>query len=376
MEWAKIEPSEGVFDEAAIGWYEQLLGHCEALGLKPMVTLHHFTLPAWVAEKGGFAEPETVAAFGRYVAKVIERLGSRVPLWCTFNEPMVLALGSYLAGFMPPALKEPAKVSRANFHMFQAHAAAYAAIHAIQKRSGPWSKEPVQVGIAHNMLDFIPDRWWHPLERILAMVIRRYYNGAWLGAITGKDQSFGVPGLIPAAPFRTGSRKPTADFIGVNYYTKAYVRWRPRDASEGSLEGFPVGVAFARRNEEKTDLGWAIHPAGFRNVLRQALGYGLPVYVTENGIADRVDSRRERYLSLHLREIARLVGEGREIRGYYHWSLMDNFEWREGFSPRFGLFHVDYETFHRTPRDSALRFRDLVRAHAGGPPRPDLLGLK
>lgn len=338
-----------------------------------MLTLHHFTLPAWMAEKGGFAEQSSVPAFARYVAKVIERLGARVPLWCTFNEPMVLALGSYLGGFMPPAVREPGKVSRANVHMFQAHAAAYEAIHAITERRGPWAKEPLRVGIAQNMLDFLADRWWHPLERILSSVIRGYYNGTWLDAITGKKQSFGLPGLIPAAPTRTRLRIPTADFIGVNYYTKAYIRWRPRDASEGALEGFPVGVAFARRNEEKTDVGWAIHPQGFRSVLLQALSYGLPVYVTENGIADRADSRRESYLCAHLLEIARLVSEGEDIRGYYHWSLLDNFEWREGFSPRFGLIHVDYETFARTPRASALRYRDLVRLHAGRAPRADLL---
>ena len=162
----------------------------------------------------------------------------------------------------------------------------------------------------------------------------------------------------------------------MNYYTKAYVRWRPRDASEGSLSGFPIGVAFARRNERQTDVGWSIHPEGFRRVLLQALSFGLPVYVTENGLADRKDEIREEYVRAHLLEVARLVGEGESILGYYHWSLLDNFEWREGFSPRFGLFHVDYETFARTPRKSALAYRDLVRAHAGRPPHADLLALK
>jgi beta-glucosidase len=329
-----------------------------------------------MASRGGFADPGSVALFGRYVSKVIEHFGARIPLWCTFNEPMVLALGSYLAGFMPPAVQDPARVSRASVHMFQAHAAAYAAIHKIETRSGPWAKEPLQVGIAQNMLDFLPDRWWHPLERLLAWVIRGYYNGSWLKAIMGRKQSFGLLGLIPAAPTRTRSRRPTADFIGVNYYTKAYVRWRPRDASEGSLSGFPIGVAFARRNERQTDVGWAIHPAGFRRVLLQALSCGLPVYITENGLADRKDELRESHIRLHLLEIARLIAEGEDIRGYYHWSLLDNFEWREGFSPRFGLIHIDYETFTRTPRSSALAYRDLVRAHSGRAPRADLLGIK
>lgn len=375
VEWAKVEPEEGVWNENALRWYETLLDHCERRGLLPMLTLHHFTLPQWFAAKGGFANPESVPLFARYVGRVIERLGARVPLWCTFNEPMVLALGSYLGGFMPPALNDPASVSRASANLLQAHVAAYAAIHGkIAERSGPWRDHPVQVGIAHNMLDFLPDRWWHPLERALAMVINDFYNRRWLNAITGHKQSFGLPGLIPAAPARSlATSKPSADYIGVNYYTKAYVRWRPRDASAGTVKGLPLGIAFARRNEEQTDVGWAIHPAGFRKILLQAASFGLPVYVTENGIADKGDQLRGRYLSAHLREIARLVAEGEDIRGYYHWSLLDNFEWKEGFGPRFGLYHVDYSSFAREARSSALLYRKIIRAHGESAPDADLL---
>lgn len=367
-----MEPEEGRFDEDALAWYDTLLGHCERNGLTPMLTLHHFTLPLWVAKRGGFANPESIAWFGRYVAQLLERFGSRVPLWCTFNEPMVLALGSYLGGFMPPAVRDPAAVSRASVNMFQAHANAYHALHTrVGDRVGPWRDVPLQVGIAHNMLDFLPDRWWHPLERTLAFVVGEFYNRRWLKAITGNKQSFGLPGLIPAAPTRTRLAKPTADFIGVNYYTKAYVRWRPRDASEGTVAGVPLGIAFARRNEPVTDVGWAIHPEGFRRVLLSALSFGLPVYITENGLADKDDRLRGRYLVAHLREIARLIGEGENIRGYFHWSLLDNFEWKEGFGPRFGLVKVNYETFSREPRASAQLYKRIIEAH-GGSSVPDL----
>jgi beta-glucosidase len=374
VEWAKVEPEEGVWNEAALGWYEKLLDHCEKNGLLPMLTLHHFTTPQWLAKKGGFANPESITYFSRYVKKVIERLGARVPLWCTFNEPMVLALGSYLGGFMPPAVQDPKSVSGASVNIFQAHANAYSTIHdQIGERKGLWRDHPLQVGIAHNMLDFLPDRWWHPLERSLAMVVGDYYNRRWLKAVTGKKQSFGLPGLIPAAPTRTRLAKPSADFIGVNYYTKAYVRWRPRDATSGAVSGFPLGIAFARRNEEQTDVGWAIHPSGFRKILLQAASFGLPLYVTENGIADRKDRWRGKYLLLHLKEIARLIAEGEDIRGYYHWSLMDNFEWKEGFGPRFGLFRVDYGNFEREARPSAQLYRRIIEAHHGGAPDTNVL---
>lgn len=374
VEWAKIEPEPGAWNADALDWYAKLLDQCEERSLLPMITLHHFTLPAWLARKGGFANPESITHFSRYVAKVLERLGPRIPLWCTFNEPMVLALGSYLGGFMPPATRDPAAVSRACVHMFQAHAAAYSAIHnRIPVRTGKWRDVPLQVGIAHNMLDFLPDRWWHPLERTLAYVVNDFYNRRWLNAVTGRKQRFGLPGLIPPAPTRTRVARPTADFIGVNYYTKAYVRWRPRDASEGAIAGFPLGIAFARRNEEQTDVGWAIHPAGFRRVLLQAASFGLPIYVTENGLADKEDRLRGRYLVAHLREIAKLREEGEDIRGYFHWSLLDNFEWREGFGPRFGLFRMDYASFAREERPSAALYRRVIEAHGRRGPDAGIL---
>lgn len=339
-----------------------------------MLTLHHFTLPAWMAEEGGFANEKSIKYFERFALEVIRRFGSRVPLWCTFNEPMVLVLGSYLGGFMPPAVQDPKLVARASLHIFQAHALTYSAIHSkITERTGPWKDHALQVGIAHNMLDFLPDRWWHPLERSLAAVINGFYNRSWLNAISGRKQNFGVPWLIPAAPTRTRWKKRTADFIGVNYYTKAYVRWRPRDASEGSLKNFPVGIAFARRNEEQTDVGWAFHPEGFRRVLLQAASFGLPLYITENGLADKDDRLRGKFLISHLREVSRLIDEGEDIRGYYHWSLLDNFEWKEGFGPRFGLFRVDYSNFQRIARPSAQLYQQVIAAHEQAEPVSELL---
>ncbi len=368
VEWAKLEPEEGRWNEDAFYWYSELLDHCERLSLLPMLTLHHFTLPAWLAEKGGFSSPDSVPAFQRFVEKVVERFGARVPLWCTFNEPMVLLMGSYVGGFMPPALFAPELFSRACLNILRAHLQAYDFIHShISERTGPWNEVPIQVGIANNMLDFLPDRWWHGLEQGFAWVIRRFYNRSWLDALSGKRQHFGVPFVLPAPPELPEARgRRSMDFIGVNYYTKAYVKWRPRDSSGESLKQLPLGVAFARRKEEQSDLGWAHHPQGFRSVIREAAAYGLPLYITENGLADREDSLRPAYLLSHLKEVAQARREGIDIRGYYYWSLLDNFEWVKGFGPRFGLFHVDYQSFARTARSSALLYKKVIAAHQGG----------
>ena len=376
VEWAKLEPAEGQWNEEAFAWYSALIDRCEEQGLVPMLTLHHFTLPQWLAQKGGFSVAESVGHFRALVEKVVARFGARVPLWCTFNEPMVLALGSYVGGFMPPAKHSPELLAKTCANLLESHALAYELIHAGAKTgSGPWRDWPVRVGIAHNMIDFLPDRWWHPIENALARGVRNFYNLAWLDAVTGRRQHFGVPFLLPYAPtIKRLLGKRTADFIGVNYYTKGYMRWRPRDSTAESLANMPVGISFARRLEEQSDLGWAVHPAGFRRMLEVAAGYGLPLCVTENGIADRDDRLRPAYLKTHLLEIARAISDGIDIRGYYHWSLLDNFEWVKGFGPRFGLFHVDYDTFARSPRPAAEVYQKIIAAHHGNQvPREDIL---
>jgi beta-glucosidase len=265
---------------------------------------------------------------------------------------------------MPPARFSPHEGSRAIAGLLRSHCRAYQLIHEkVTHREGPWKDHPLMVGIAHNMLDFTPDRRWHPLENALVYMMNRFYNLSWLDAITGRKPSFGIPGLFPA-PQEVGEalKRPTADFIGVNYYTKAYVQWRPRDASPMTSRELPFGIAFARRQEQASDLGWAIHPAGFGKVLRQAASYGLPIYVTENGIADASDQLRTEYLRLHLSELAAVRQSGVDIRGYYHWSLLDNFEWVKGFKPRFGLYRVDYETFERRANPSAEAYRKIITA--------------
>lgn len=375
VEWSRLQPEEDRWDPKALDWYRALIDECERNGLMPMLTLHHFTSPQWFAEKGGFTSDRSPRYFAEYVRRVVEALGSRVPLWCTLNEPMVLIAGTYLGTFMPPAKYAPDLAAKACHNLLKCHVDAYHQIHnGISKREGPWADHPIEVGIAHNMLDFLPDRKWHPIENVLSKLFWRFYNKSWLDAVTGRKQHFGVPFLMPYAktvPEALG--KPTCDYIGVNYYTKAYVQWRPRDAARERPSALPLGLAFARRKEPASDLEWAVHPHGFAKVLEYAAGYGLPVYVTENGIADGNDRYRPYYLMSHLREVAKLIERGCDIRGYYHWSLLDNFEWIKGFGPRFGLYRVNYENFERTPTGSALLLKKLIEAHAGTtPPDPSV----
>ncbi len=362
IEWSRIEPKEGKWDSEALDWYEALIAECEKNKLLPMATLHHFTSPLWFAEKGGFSFAGSPAYFAQYVKKIVHRLGSRVPLWCTINEPMVLTAGTYLGKFMPPAEFSPHKASLACRNLLKAHVLAYDIIHSdTPVRKGLWKDHPLQVGIAHNMLDFLPDRKWHPIERVLVQILRRFYNRAWLDAVTGRKQHFGVLGLVPKAkPVKKALGRNTVDFIGINYYTKAYVQWRPKAPAQERPPELPIGITFARRKETVSDLDWAIHPAGLSRMIRFVRRYGLPIYITENGIADREDQLRPEFLKSHIEVLEKALLEGTDIRGYYYWSLLDNFEWVKGFGPRFGLYHVDYETFQRTPTRSARVYQKII----------------
>lgn len=363
VEWSRVEPLEGQWDESALDWYADLVTECEKLGLVPMLTLHHFTLPKWLADQGGFTSARSPQRFLRYVEKVVERLGARIPLWCTLNEPVVLTLGAYLGRFMPPAEFSPVKVSHNLANLLRAHALAYDCIHkGVSQREGPFSEIPLQVGLAQNLLRFLPDRSWHPIEQILTRTFHRFYNLAFIEAVLGKKQRFGILGLVPTPSQVTEAiGRRTVDFIGVNYYTKAYIQWRPKAPANERPPELPLGVTFARRTEAVSDLGWAIYPEGFRYLLDVVSQFKLPIYITENGIADRDDALRSEYIRLHIQEVERAIQRGVDIRGYYYWSLMDNFEWIKGFAPRFGLYRVDYETLERTPTGSASFFSGLIK---------------
>jgi beta-glucosidase len=375
IEWAKVEPEPGVWDESAWAWYSELLESCAKRGLIPMATLHHFTLPQWVADRGGFTNAETVERFLRFVREAVIRLGSRIPYWCTLNEPLVLVLGGYLGKFMPPAVYDPKGAGLALSNLLRAHVGAYDLIHRLRTRAeGLYAHLPLQVGLAHNFLDFKAHRRFHPIDQLLSGRLRSFYNDAWVRAVLGEDPGFHVPFLLPRGPEVPEARgRRSIDFLGVNYYTKAYVEWRPKQSGNETSPDLPIGVTFARRKESQSDLGWAIHPEGMLRILVSLKSTGLPLIITENGIADREDRHREEYLRLHLKAIAQARSQGVDVRGYYVWSLLDNFEWIKGFWPRFGLAQVDYESFERKLQPSALCFRAWIQKHGGfAPPSLDV----
>jgi beta-glucosidase len=270
-----------------------------------------------------------------------------VRLWVTPNRPWC-SCSAVTGGEIPARPDESfaGAAARALERTARAHAEAAAAIRA----RAPGSR----IGIAHNMLEFAPERGDSALDRRLAKQAERLYNLALLEAIgTGRlDWSFPGQGRVRA---RLDGFPASHDFVGVNYYSRVHIRFR---GVPGAIGEYSYRDPLARG---LTDTGWEVHPEGFDSVLRKAAGVGLPVIVTENGIATRDDRRRQAFLRDHTLVLAHRRAAGTPIDGYFHWSLLDNFEWLEGFGPRFGLFGVDYGTFARRRRPSADLFARLGR---------------
>ncbi len=346
VEWSRIEPEPGVFDATAIARYREMLSALRARNLVPMVTLHHFSEPLWFARQGGWLAPDAVARFNRFVEHVATQLGDLVNLWCTINEPNVYAYMGYVAGKFPPGEHDLLKAMRVMRVMLRAHAAAYRTVHRLQPDA--------QVGLAHNLRFFDPAHPNNPLDKLVAGLLDTSYNESILTPLAR-----GVWRLPTGWGVAWGLRQ-TLDWIGINYYTRSEVAFDL--AARETLFGREVYAPTA----EALDGGYGLlYPKGMaRAVARIARQFRKPIYITENGIPDHDDDQRPRALLLHLHQLWRIMQENFPVRGYYHWTLVDNFEWAEGWTLRFGLVELDPLSGERAMRPSAALYSAIARANA------------
>ena len=345
VEWSRIEPRPGEFDDSALERYSDMLRGLRERGIEPMVTLHHFTNPRWIAEEGGWENPETIKLFARFVHRVVEVLGQQCDLWCTINEPNVYSYLGYLEGIFPPGQSSPRTATRVVRHLMAGHAAAYREIHTVQPRA--------RVGFAHNMIVFDPANARSPMDRRVARLADRGYNQAILTALTKGRWTLPV-GLGLAWKLRG-----TLDWVGLNYYTRDLVAFDPTQRQ----------TLFSRRlhadDAELLDGGYGeFYPQGLFRCLQRLARLGLPIYVTENGIPDNDDDQRPRYLLTHLHQMWHAIQLCYPVMGYYHWTLVDNFEWAEGWTLRFGLIELDPKSQARTPRRSAELYANIAQSNA------------
>ncbi len=347
LEWSRIEPEEGVFDEATLARYRRLLQRMHELGLRPMVTLHHFTNPLWLAAQGGWLNRKVVFWFERYTAQVVQALGDLTPLWCTINEPNVYATLGYIMGKWPPGKKGAVNLAmRVMVHMAAAHGVAYRLLH--RHLTG------IQVGFAHHAKRFDPARPQSAADRRTARWLDRAFNTAVFDAF--RTGQLGFPLSLTGGEISQAI--DSLDFVGLNYYSRNLVSFKPGAAlfEMSTLPDAWVGP----------DNWGEINADYFYQTLMQYGQYGKPVIVTENGIPDADDSRRPRFLIEHLRAVHRAIQDGIDVRGYYFWSLVDNFEWAEGYDPRyrFGLIGIDPQTRQRQVKPSGKLYADICRRNS------------
>lgn len=349
IEWSRIEPQEGQWDNLALDHYVQVIRSLRSKGIEPIVTLHHFTLPLWLARQGGWASQKTPELFARYVRKTIEVLGGDVHYWTTLNEPAVYAYKSYMIGHWPPGERSIKKAFEVLRNLGKAHVLAYIEIKDAYVQKG-WKKP--MVGVSQQVLIFAPRSDRSLRDRFSAGLRDRIINHLFVQAlIRGNAKVFGI--------FSIKLHKArTLDFIGLNYYTRDYV------SNRGFLVSDILGgeKVFENPRGKKNSLGWEIYPQGLYTILKAFKKYKLPILISENGICTEDDTERSEFIVEHLKAVAHAMNEGTTVIGYLYWSLLDNYEWAEGFAPRFGLIEVDYATQSRSIRPSARKFEEIIKS--------------
>ncbi len=333
IEWSRIEPQEGSFQEAEIEHYRKIIADLKSKGMEPIVTLHHFTNPIWFSQKGGWAKFKLQKYFLRFVDKIVNEFADQVKFWITINEPLVYSSHSYLLGAWPPQERSLFKTAKVTLNLAKAHIKAYRLIHKIYCKKA--LARPM-VSIAANLQAF--EICQPTLKNKLAACLRnKLYNFYFI------DQLL---------------RKKTLDYIGINYYGRNLVdvqSWKIRDLLLQTCQ-------FNHHPLRKNSLGWDIYPEGLYKLLIATAKYNLPVLITENGICTQDDDLRWDYIREHLEQLHRALGQGVRVLGYIYWSLIDNFEWDKGFLPHFGLVEMDYQNYKRTIRPSAYKLAEVFKS--------------
>ncbi|MEK7331269.1 MAG: family 1 glycosylhydrolase [Candidatus Eisenbacteria bacterium] len=353
LEWSRIEPARGRFDATAVAHYHAVFESLRRHRLVPIVTLHHFTNPLWIADQGGWENRETIDRFAAFVRFCAREYGGEVDRWITVNEPEVYAFRAYSEGLWPPRRRDASAALAVLAHLLEAHGRAYRILHAEDTRDADGDGHAAVVGFAKAWFPLEPLRPWFPPDVLCARIEDAVFNRAVARAPVTGDIHLAIPGAR-GVKRRLAELKGSLDLFGLNHYTRWKVRALAREAH------------VVPRGARVTDLGWEIHPRGFEQALVLAGEAGVPVLVTENGFADASDAFRPRALVEYLLHMARAIERGVNVIGYLHWSLMDNFEWADGYRPRFGLYRVDFDRPERPrePRPSAGVFRRIARANA------------
>jgi len=344
IEWSRIEPNEGEFDKEQINHYKNVISYLVSKGLTPVVTLHHFTSPLWFVRKGGFESSESSKVFARFVKTVVQALDESINIWITINEPLIYAYLGWVTGKFPPCKRNPLLAFKVIKNLTLSHMLAYEAI----KTRFPGAL----VGIAHHMRAYRPAKPWYPLDIALSRTAHFLMNNWILDAL-----QFGK--LNP--PIGHGQKidglKGSIDFLGINYYAKDYLHFKtlPVPRVENVVPNFEA--------KNKCDAGWIIYPQGFYEAIYTAHVRGLPILITENGVATEDDALRVSFIESHLSQMFEAIKQGCRVIGYLHWTFTDNFEWADGYSLKFGIVEIKKPSMERVPKQSAYFYKKQIQKY-------------
>lgn len=318
VEWSRIEPKQGSWDVTAINFYKDYVSELRRSGIEPVLTLFHFTLPVWFSELGGFEKRSNVRYFVRFAEKILQELGKDITYVITINEPEVYVAESYHEGRWPPARQSKLLTARVLNNLAYAHNKTAAMVHGLSRR--------YKVSIAKNSC-YVYAGDDARLSVVSANILQYFQDDYFIKKV-----------------------RRSCDFLGVNYYFSLRV----------------YGYRVHNPDQQLNDLGFDMHPADLEHVLERLWAkYKLPIMVTENGLADASDKKRQWWLTQSIAAMQRAIAGGVDVRGYLHWSLLDNVEWDKGRWPRFGLIEVDYETMARTLRPSARSYGTFIKKIRG-----------
>ncbi|MFW0862202.1 MAG: glycoside hydrolase family 1 protein [Candidatus Komeilibacteria bacterium] len=332
IEWSRVEPEDNNWDMKEIEHYRKVLQSAKDNGLTTVVTLHHFTNPMWFVNDGGWEQKDAPEIFQSYVLMIIKHLGDLIDMWMTINEPMVYASQGYLAAAWPPQEKSPLKMYKVINNMAKAHILAYRSIHNMLDTEDFTAR----VGFANNVSSYqIYNK--HSLKDLAFMqTVDSVWNHWFMRQTKGCN-----------------------DFLGLNYY----FHYRIAKAKFSHVQFF---TDIRKERREASDVGWEIYPPGIFDVVMDMSKYKLPIYITENGIAVEKDNKRSRFIVSYVKELYHAIQAGAPVKGYFYWSLLDNWEWEKGYNARFGLVNVDFKTQKRTVRESAKVYASIA-GHNGIP---------
>lgn len=364
IDWSIIEPQEGEFDYQALEYYKNYCSAFNEKGIALMATLHHFVHPEWFDTLGGFENEDNIKYFVRFCRLIYDHLGDKIDSWCTINEPTIYVLQGYFRGVFPPGKINPWLGFKVLRNLMKAHTEVYYALKELAK-----DKE-ISIGFSHAYLKFEHHNFWNILERIPGYLFNYILNDTvlefcktgtfkispWVPKLLSACLPKGIEYITPSFfSYKTPMGKKSIDFFGLNYYSRVVTRHVPTLANPFNM------LPLCYDGEIMTDMPYAMYGKGFYNAIADVATIGVPIYITENGLADAADTRRKQFLQEYLGALQQALDENYNIKGYYYWSLLDNYEWDMGYDKRFGLYEVDFNTQKRTLREGSKYYQEFIK---------------